>query len=112
MSVSQDKINKYFGMTLFYTVSGRSIIIILYYIDEILTVFNKMYPSNRGTESSAAPKNLFKVDKDCVNIGPYKAKGFHNLEAKTMYTTKKAIPDTCISVTLFTTRVRETYTDD
>ena len=53
-----------------------------------------MDPSNSGTKSSAAPENLFKVDEDCENLSPDKAKVFHNLVAKTLYTTKRERPDT------------------
>ena len=53
MSVSRGKIQKYLGMTLDYTVSEIAIISMLNYIDEILTEFNKMDPSNSGTKSSA-----------------------------------------------------------
>ena len=71
-----------------------------------------MDPSNSGTKSSAAPENLFKVDEDCENLSPDKAKGFHNLVAKTLYTTKRERPDTCTSITFVPTRVREPDTDD
>ena len=53
MSVSRGKIHKYLGMNLDYTVSEIAIISMLNYIDEILTEFNKMDPSNSGTKSSA-----------------------------------------------------------
>ena len=53
MSVSQGNIHKYLGMTLDYTFSGISRINMLEYIDKILTAFDKIYPSNSGTKSSA-----------------------------------------------------------
>ena len=71
-----------------------------------------MDPSNSGTKSSAAPENLFKVDKDCEKLSTDKAKEFHNRVAKTLYTTKRDRPDTWKSVALLTNRVREPYTDD
>ena len=37
---------------------------------------------------------------------------FQNLVAKTLYTTKRARPDTCTSIAFLTTRVREPDTDD
>ena len=64
------------------------------YIDEILTAFDIMNPSNSSTNSSAAPENLFKVEKDCKKLSPYKAKGFHNMVAKKLYTTKRDRSDT------------------
>ena len=82
-------------MTMYYTVSGISIISMLECIDEILTEFEKMDPSNSGTKSSAALENLFKVDKDCEKISTYKSKRFHNLVAKTLYNNNRARPDTC-----------------
>ena len=53
-----------------------------------------MDPSYSGTKSSAAPENLFKVDEDYENLSTDKAKGLHNLETKTLYTTKRDIYDT------------------
>ena len=67
---------------------------------------------NKSTKSSAAPENLFKVDEDLEKLSPDKAKGFHNLVAKTLSTTKRARPDTCTPVAFLTTRVREPNTDD
>ena len=94
MSVRGGNIHKYLGMTLDYTVSVISIISMLEYIDEILTEFDKIDPSNSGTKSSAEPENLFKVDNYFENLSPYKAKGFHNLVAKALYTTNRGRPDT------------------
>ena len=37
---------------------------------------------------------------------------FHNLVAKTLYATKRALPDTCTAVAFLTTRVREPDLDD
>ena len=71
-----------------------------------------MDPSNRGTKSSEAPENMFKVDKNCENLSTDKAKWFHNLVAKTLYTTKGARPDTCILVVFLTTIVREPENDE
>ena len=71
-----------------------------------------MDPRNSGTKSITAPENLFKVDEDCEKLSPDKAKGFHNMVAKTLYTTKRARPDTCTSVAFLTNRVRKPNTDD
>jgi hypothetical protein len=55
------------------------------YVDEILTAFNKADPKGRGTKTSAASKNLFKINKECEKLQPGKAVEFHNLVAKTLY---------------------------
>ena len=74
MSVSRDKIHKYLGTTMDSTVSGIDRISMLEYIHEILAEFDKMDPNNRGTNSSEAPVNMFKVDKNCENLSTDKAK--------------------------------------
>ena len=84
MYVRQDKIHKYLGMTMDCTVIEIEIIIMMDYIDEILTALKKMYPSNGGTKFSAALENLFKVDRDCENLRPEKSKGSHNIVDKTL----------------------------
>jgi hypothetical protein len=76
------------------------------YVDKILTAFDKAEPKGAGTKTSAAPKNLFTVDEDCEKLQPKKAVEFRNLEAKTLYATKRARPDTCTAITFLTTRVR------
>ena len=75
-------------------------------IDNRITVFNKKDPRGRGIKTSASPKGLYKVDEDCENISPNKAKMFHILMSKTLYTTKRAGSDTFTAVDYLTTRVR------
>ena len=110
--MSRGKIQKYLGMTLYYTVSGVSRINMLEFIDEILTEFKKMDTRNSGTKSSAEPENLFKVNEDCEKLIPEKSKRFHNLVDKTLYTTKRDRPANCISVALLNIKVREPDTND
>ena len=95
MTVSRGKVHKYLGMTLDYTVSGQVKITMSGYIDEILSAFDKADLKGCGTKSSAASKNLFKINEDCEKLQPKKAVEFHNLVAKTLYATKRARPDTC-----------------
>jgi hypothetical protein len=106
MTVSGGKIHKYLGMTLDYTVRGQVKIIMSDYINEILTAFDKAEPKGGGTKTSAAPDSIFKVDENCENLKQDKAVEFHNLIAKTLYSTKRARPDTCTTITFLTTRVR------
>jgi hypothetical protein len=106
MTVSRGKIHKYLGMTLDYTVRGQVKITMLDYIDEILTAFDKSEPKGGGTKTSAAPESPFKVDENCEKLKQDKAVEFHNLVAKTLYSTKRARPDTCTAITFLTTRVR------
>jgi hypothetical protein len=62
------------------------------YVNEIINAFDKAEPKGGGTKSSAAPDDLFKVNKDCRKLLPLKAVEFHNLVAKTLYATKEPDP--------------------
>jgi hypothetical protein len=82
------------------------------YVEEILTAFDKADPKGGSTKTSAASKNLFRVDEDCVKLQPDKAVEFHNLVAKTLYATKRARPDTCTAIAFLMMRVRAPDKDD
>jgi hypothetical protein len=58
------------------------------YVDKIISVIDKAEPKGGGTKSSAAPDDLFKIDKDREKFPPDKAAEFHNLVAKTPCATK------------------------
>jgi hypothetical protein len=134
MTVHRGKVLKYLGMTLDYRVKGQVKISMFDYIEEILSAFDKATSkptsknvrndrksttqddpqgeSHRGTKSSAAPDNLFKIDEDCEKLSQDKAVVFHNLMAKTLYATKRARPNTCTAIAFLTTRVRAPDKDD
>jgi hypothetical protein len=105
MTVSRGKIHKYLGMTLDYTGRGQVKITMFDYFDEILTAFDKAEPKGDGTKTSTSPDSLFKVDGSCEKLKQYKAVEFHNLVAKTLYSSKRARPDTCTAIAFLTTRV-------
>jgi len=62
--------------------------------------------------ATAAPDELFKVVEDQVKLGNKKAKYFHRNVAMMLYVTKRAQPDTALSIAFLTTRVRELDEDD
>jgi hypothetical protein len=62
--------------------------------------------------TSAAPDSIFKVDESCEKLKQDKAVEFHNLVAKTLYSTKRSRPDTCTAIAFMTTRVRAPDKDD
>jgi hypothetical protein len=88
MTVSRGKIHKYLGMILDYTVRGQVKITMFDYVDEISTAFDKAEPKGGGTKTSAAYDSLFKVDENCEKLKQDKSVEFHNLVAKTLYSTK------------------------
>jgi hypothetical protein len=112
MTVRRGKIHKYLGMTLDYTVRGQVKITMFDYVDEILTAFDKAEPNGGGAKTSAAPDSLFKVDENCEKLKQDKAVEFHNLVAKTLYSTKRVRPDTCTAIAFLTTRMQTPDKDD
>ena len=107
MKVSRGQVHKYLGMTLDYRTKGQCKISMIDYIEEVLKAFEKAAPEEKGTKSSAAPKDLFVVDEDCEKLPKDKAEDFHSLVAKVLFATKRARPDTATSISYLTTRVRE-----
>jgi hypothetical protein len=99
-------------MTLDYTVRGQVKISMFDYVDQIIAALDKAEPKGCGTNTSAAPDSLFKVDEICEKLKQDKAVEFHNLVAKTLYTTKRARPDTCTAIAFLTTRVRSPDEED
>ncbi len=112
MTVSRGKVHVYLGMTLDYTVPGQVKLSMFDYIQELVDAFDKADPSGGGVKTSAAPDNLFKVDKDCKKLKSSRAQEFHTLVAKSLYATKRARPDTSTAVAFLTTRVRQPDDDD
>ena len=76
------------------------------FLNKVLIDFDKEEPKGGGKKTSAAPYNLFKVDKDFENIPQSKTVQFHNLAAKTLYATKRARPYTLTTVAFITTIVQ------
>ena len=68
MAVSGGNVHVYLGITLDYRICGRVKITIFYYIEEIITAFEKAAPGKSGNRSSAAPVNILVVDKDFKKI--------------------------------------------
>ena len=68
--------------------------------------------SRRQRIATAAPDHLFKVNVDQVKLGTMGAKDFHKIVAMMLYVTKRAWPDTALSIAFLTTRVRGPDEDD
>ena len=65
------------------------------------------FPLELGNKSSAATSNLFEIDEDSEKLSPRKAEAFHSLVAKILFATNRVRPDTGLSVSFLTTRVRD-----
>lgn len=55
-------------MTLDFTTPGQVKVSMFACVDEILAAYKKAAPKEMGTKTSAAPKDLFTVNKDCEEL--------------------------------------------
>jgi hypothetical protein len=80
------------------------------YLDGILQAFgvavkkngDGFVPATMHHFKTAAPDNLFTVNKDCEKLSEGAAADFHTIVVKTMYVTKSARPDTCLAIAFLT----------
>ncbi len=120
MKVHRGKVHKYLGMGLDFTHKGKCIMTMHDYLDGILKAFDAavqkheqgFQPVTRQQYESPAPENLFVVNEDCEKLPEDMAANFHTIVAKTLYVTKRARLDTCLSIAFLTTRVRAPDRDD
>ena len=99
-------------MDLDFTTKGEVKVTMAYYTKECIKIFNKVAPLELVTKSSAAASNLFEVDEDSEKLSTREAEAFHSLVAKMLFATKRSIPDTGLSISFLTTRVRDPSKQD
>jgi hypothetical protein len=121
MKVHRGKVHKYLGMFLDFSYKGQCCVTMYDYLDGILEAFDEATKKHgegyitvkkRHCVKTAAPDNLFDVNKDCKKLSLEAATSFHMIVAKTLYVTKRARLDTCLNNAFPTTRVRAPDTDD
>jgi hypothetical protein len=97
MKVHRGKVHKYLGMSLDFSHKGQCCVTIYDYLDVILEVFDEAVKKHgegyitvkkRHCVKTAAPDNLFIVNKDCKKLCLEAAASFHKIVAKTLYVTK------------------------
>ena len=88
MTVHHGKVHDYLGMRLDFSVEGQVKVSMFDYVDKILSNWKKRAPEDQGTKTSAAPRDLFVVDKDCAKLDKETAEDFHYFVAKTLFATK------------------------
>ena len=81
-------------------------------VKAILETFDKIDTKAKGTKKSAAPENLFIVQKECKKLDKERSDQFHSIVAQVMFTTKHDRPDTGTAVSFLTTRVIALDQDD
>ena len=119
--VHRGKVHKYLGMSLDFSHKGQCRVTMYDYLDGILEAFDEAVKKHgegyitvkkRRCVKTAAPDNLFVVNKDCKKLSLEAGASFHTIVAKTLYVTKQARLDTCLNIAFLTTRVRAPNTDD
>jgi hypothetical protein len=68
--------------------------------------FSAVKKKNNPARTSAAPDDLFVMDKDAEKLREESSIAFHHLVAKTLYVSKPARPDVSTAIAFLTTRVR------
>ena len=121
MKAARGRVHKYVGMRLDFTTDGVVTVTMIEYIDDVIKEWEEAtsklddgceHVISRQRIATAAPDDLFKVDDDQVKLGTVKAKYFHRIVAMMLYVTKRARPDTALSIAFLTTRVRGPDEDD
>jgi hypothetical protein len=121
MEVHRDRIHKYLDMSLDFSVKGQCCVMMHNYPDGILEAFNSAVKEHgngfitvgkQRSKTSAAPDNLFVINKVCENVSEAASVAFQMLVAKNLYVTKRARPDTSLAIAFLTKRVRAPDRDD
>ena len=87
------------------------------FVKELITAWEKVAPkfNDEGLknadktwakkEMSAAPNNLFQIDKDSEKLAPLQAMAFHHIVAKALYLVKQARQGALLVIAFLSTRV-------
>ena len=112
MKVARGKMHKYLGMRLDFTNNGVVTDIMINYIDNVIKTWDDACAKlddgfelvlKRQKIVTAAPDDLFKVDRNAVKLGLGEAKYFHCIVSMMLYITKRAWPDTALTIYFLTT---------
>jgi hypothetical protein len=113
MKIHRGKHLKYLGMDLDFSTNGASLQITMpEYIKELLKTWESVATKEKGTNDCAAPKDLFAVDNKCEKLATTAKEKYHSILAKILFAMKRARPDSGISISFLTTRVRDPDKDN
>ena len=109
ISINRGKVHDYLGMTLDFSVSGKVMIKMFDYIENILADLPEDF---NGLVETPAAEHLFTVSENPVYLGTERAEKFHEYTAKLLFLCKRARPDLQTAVSFLTTRVKGPDEDD
>jgi hypothetical protein len=121
----QGKVHTYLGMTLDFSTKYQFKILMVEFVKELIAAWEKAAPkfdnegfkkvhAKRGQKkkTSAAPDNLFKINKDSEKLGLLKAMAFHHIVAKALYLVKRVRLDALLAIAFLSTRVQSPDIND
>ncbi len=123
MKLHHGKTHKYLGMSLDFGHDNQCRITMIDYVDKIVDAYDKalgklddgfsaVKKKKNPAQTSAAPDDLFIVDKDAEKLSKESSIAFHQLVAMTLYVSKRARPDVSTAIAFLTTRVRDSDIND
>ena len=126
MQVRGGKTHVYVRMTLDYTYPDQVWITMIKHVDDIIETFEQAKlkfndgfikakskrKSRRSSQITAAPKNLFVVNKECEALQDLDRESFHKVVAKSLYVAKRARPDVNTAISFLTKRVQRPDHED
>ena len=124
MQVLRGKIHTYVSMTLDYKYPGQVCISMIKHVKDIIETFRqaklkfnngfvKVKSKKRSRSSSqitAAPKNLFFVNKECEPLQNSDQESFYKVVEKSLYVAKPARPDIMTSISFHKKPVKDPIT--
>jgi len=123
MKVHRGKTHKYLCMSLDFGHDNQCRITMIDHVDEIITANDKALgelndgfsadkKKSNPARTSAAPDDLFVVDKDAEKLSEESSIAFHHLVAKYLYVSKRARLDISTAIAFLTTRVKAPDVND
>jgi hypothetical protein len=123
MVVHRGDVHKYLGMTIDYSTKGVTLILMVDYVEDMVVAWDKAFEGieldsfkikyrKLSGQPTAAPSNLFMVNKDLAKLPEEQKAAFHNVAAKALYVAKQARPNKAVSIAFLTTQVHSPDVQD
>ena len=109
MTVKRGKKHDYLGMTLDFSDTGKFIVNMEAYLDEMLVRLPEVM--NRVTTTQATD-HLFKVRDSATKLNEERAELFHRVTVQMLFVGQRGRPDLCTTISFLTKRVQVPDEDD
>ena len=110
MKATRGKVHKYLGMTFDFSKKGEVTVDMCKYMGKMWRDFAEKYEL-KSTAPTPATDELFKTDKS-VKLEQEWKEDFHTYVARGLFASKRGRPDTCPTISVLSTRVREPNASD